>query len=125
DRWKTERGYDKPLFINTEASAAAKFTDTIFYQRSVPLLRFNFGFSDEGRDIGYEISQRMGPSLALALPTFVLGLFACIAFALLLVFFKGTRLDFAGVVFCVVLLSISGLVYIIAGQWLFAKVLRW
>src|SRR5690606_28541121 len=66
DRWKTERGYDKPLFINTEASAAAKFTDTIFYQRSVPLLRFNFGFSDEGRDIGYEISQRMGPSLALA-----------------------------------------------------------
>src|SRR5690606_38229087 len=34
-------------------------------------------------------------------------------------------LDFAGVVVCVVLLSISGLFYIIAGQWLFAKVLRW
>jgi len=28
-------------------------------------------------------------------------------------------------VVCVVLLSISGLFYIIAGQWLFAKVLRW
>src|SRR5690606_12506254 len=67
----------------------------------------------------------MGPSLALALPTFVLGLFVCVAFALMLVFFKGTRLDFAGVVLCVVLLSISGLFYIIAGQWLFAKVLRW
>src|SRR3546814_8012120 len=67
----------------------------------------------------------MGPSLALALPTFVLGLFVCIAFALMLVFFKGTRLDFAGVVVCVVLLSISGLFYIIAGQWMFAKVLRW
>ncbi len=125
DRWKTERGYDKPLFLNTEAGGAARLTDTIFFQRSVPLLRMDFGFSDEGRDIGYEISQRMGPSLALALPTFILGLFACIAFALLLVFFKGTRLDFAGVVFCVVLLSISGLFYIIAGQWLFAKVLRW
>lgn len=125
DRWKTERGYDKPLFINSQASGAATFTDTIFYQRSVPLLHFDFGFSDEGRDIGYEISQRMGPSLALALPTFVLGLFVCIVFALLLAFFKGTRLDFAGVVFCVVLLSISGLFYIIAGQWLFAKILRW
>ena len=125
ERWKAERGYDKPLFINTEAEGAAQWTDTIFFTRSVPLLRFDFGFSDEGRDIGHEISQRMGPSLALALPTFVMGLFACIAFALLLVFFKGSRLDFAGVVFCVVLLSISGLFYIIAGQWFFAKVLRW
>lgn len=125
DRWKTERGYDKPLFLNTEASGTQQWTDTIFFTRSVPLLRFDFGFSDEGRDIGYEIGQRMGPSLALALPTFVMGLFVCIAFALLLVFFKGTRLDFAGVVICVVLLSISGLFYIIAGQWLFAKVLRW
>src|SRR5690606_33772999 len=125
DRWKVERGYDKPLFYNTEARGTQQWTDTIFFTRSVPLLRFDFGFSDEGRDIGYEISQRMGPSLALALPTFVLGLFVCVAFALLLVFFKGTRLDFSGVVVCVVLLSISGLFYIIAGQWLFAKVLRW
>lgn len=34
-------------------------------------------------------------------------------------------MDFTGVVVCVVLLSISGLFYIIAGQWMFAKVLRW
>src|SRR5690606_12319400 len=70
DRWKAERGYDKPLFIESQASGAATVTDTIFYQRSVPLLHFDFGCSDEGRDIGYEISQRMGPSLALVLPTF-------------------------------------------------------
>ncbi len=48
-----------------------------------------------------------------------------VSFALLLVFFRATKLDFAGVVACVVLLSISGLFYIIAGQWLFAKILRW
>jgi peptide/nickel transport system permease protein len=125
DRWKAERGYDKPLFFNAGAQGLEKWTDTIFHDRSVPLLRFDFGFSDQGRDIGHEIAARMGPSLALALPTFVLGLFVCIAFSLLLVFFKGTRLDFAGVVACVVLLSISGLFYIIAGQWLFAKILRW
>ncbi|HCB1212218.1 TPA: ABC transporter permease, partial [Klebsiella pneumoniae] len=41
------------------------------------------------------------------------------------VFFRGTRLDFSAVVLCVVLMSISGLFYIIAGQWLFARVLRW
>ena len=125
EKWKVERGYDKPLFYNASQSGLQALTDTIFYQRSVPLLTFDFGFSDAGRDIGYEISQRMGPSLALAIPSFALGLWASVSFALLLVFFRATRLDFAGVVLCVVMLSISGLFYIIAGQWLFAKVLRW
>ncbi|HUH59761.1 MAG TPA: ABC transporter permease [Candidimonas sp.] len=125
DTWKVQRGYDKPLFFNNKAQGASQFTETIFFDRSVPLLRFDFGFSDEGQDIGNQIADRMGPSLALALPTFVFGLFACVSFALLLVFFKGTSLDFAGVVICVILLSISGLFYIIAGQWFFAKVLRW
>lgn len=125
DKWKIERGYDKPLFFNADAADAAKWTDTIFYTRSVPLLKFDFGFSDDGHDIGHQIMERMWPSLALALPTFVFGLGICVAFALLLVFFKGTPLDFAGVVTCVVLLSISALFYIIAGQWLFAKILRW
>ncbi|MBP6020767.1 MAG: ABC transporter permease [Burkholderiaceae bacterium] len=125
EKWKVDRGYDKPLFFNTEAQGAKQLSDTIFFARSVPLLRFDFGFSDEGRDITHEIATRMGPSLALALPTFALGLLVSVSFALMLVFFKGTRLDFAGVVVCVVLLSISGLFYIIAGQWLFAKVLRW
>ena len=125
EQWKQVHGYDKPLFYNAEASGSEALTKTIFYERSVPLLRFDFGFSDGGADITREIKQRMGPSLALAIPTFILGLCASILFALLLVFFRATAVDFTGVVVCVVLLSISGLFYIIAGQWLFAKVLRW
>ncbi|MBH0312731.1 ABC transporter permease, partial [Alcaligenes faecalis] len=125
ENWKAERGYNKPLFYNAQAEGSKTFTDTIFYERSVPLLRLDFGLSDQGQDIAYQIKQRMGPSLALALPTFFLGLWVCISFALLLVFFRGTRLDFSAVVLCVVLMSISGLFYIIAGQWLFARVLRW
>lgn len=125
EQWKEQHGYNKPLFINDQKSGIAAFQDTIFYERSVPLLRLDFGFSDSGHDIGHEIKTRMGPSLALALPTFILGLAVSVAFALFLVFFKHTRIDFYGVVLCVVLLSISGLFYIIAGQWLFAKVLAW
>ena len=124
EKWKADRGYDKPLFLNSEASGLKKYTDTIFYQRSVPLLKFDFGASDEGRDIGREIGVRMWPSLALAIPTFILGLLVSIAFSLSLVFFRSTRLDFWGVVLCVFMLSISGLFYIIAGQWLFSKILR-
>ncbi|CAM4255099.1 MULTISPECIES: ABC transporter permease [Bordetella] len=124
DRWKTEHGYDKPLFFNTQAAGTQQLTDTVFYQRSVPLLTMEFGASDAGRDISREIRMRMGPSLALAIPTFFLGLFVSVVFSLLLVYFRATRLDFWGVVLCVILLSISSLFYIIAGQWLFAKLLR-
>lgn len=123
EQWKVLHGYNKPLFFNQQQSGAASLTDTIFYERSVPLLALDFGFSDSGHDIGYEIKKRMWPSLALAVPTFFLGLAVSVALALFLVFFKHTRIDFYGVVFCVVLLSISGLFYIIAGQWFFAKLL--
>ena len=122
EKWKVERGYDKPLFVNASREGFSKYSDTIFYQRSLPT--FDFGASDAGRDIGREIQARMGPSLALAVPTFVLGLLASIGFSMALVFFRTTRLDFWGVVLCVVMLSISGLFYIIAGQWIFSKVLR-
>src|SRR5690625_3469276 len=125
EQWKREHGYDKPLFYNAAERGLQKAQKTIFYERSVPLLRFDFGFSDDGHDISQQIKERMGPSLALAIPTFLLGVWISISFALLLTFFRYTRFDFYGVVICVVLLSISSLFYIIAGQWLFAKVLSW
>lgn len=124
ERWKSEHGYDKPLFFNGVQTGSARYTDTIFFQHSAPLLTMNFGVSDGGRDIGREIQVRMWPSLALALPSFALGLFTSIVFSLVLVFFRATSFDFWGVVLCVLLLSISSLFYIIFGQWLFAKLLR-
>ena len=121
-KWKAERGYDKPLVWNSAAAGGAKLTDTIFFSKSVRMFAFDFGRADDGRDIAREITTRMGPSLAIAVPTFVLGLFVAVSFALLLVFFRATTLDFAGVVLCVAMMSISGLFYIIGGQWLVSKV---
>lgn len=57
---------------------------------------FDFGREDNGRDIANEISTRMVPSLAIALPTFILSLLVTISFALLLVLFRATYLDFWG-----------------------------
>jgi peptide/nickel transport system permease protein len=121
ERWKAEHGYDKPLLLNAEADGAAQFTDTIFFKHSAAMFAFEFGKGDDGRNIGNEIRNRMGPSLAIALPVFVIGLLANITFALLMVFFRSTYLDLWGVVLCVVLMSISGLFYIIAGQYFIAK----
>lgn len=124
-KWKAERGYDKPLFWNEGAPGMAKLTETIFFTKSVKMFVFDFGRADDGRDIAREIKSRMGPSLAIALPVFVLGLFAAITFALILVYFRHTPLDLAGVALLVVMMSISSLFYIIGGQWLVAKVWRW
>jgi peptide/nickel transport system permease protein len=68
---------------------------------------------------------RAGPSLAIAVPVFVIGLLVNVTFALLMVFFRATYLDFWGVVLCVMLMSISGLFYIILGQFLVAKLWHW
>ncbi len=121
EKWKAERGYDKPLFWNGAAAGEAQATDTIFFRKSARMFAFDFGRADDGRDIAREITARMGPSLAVALPVFVLGLLAAVSFALLLVYFRATYLDFGGVVLCVAMMSVSGLFYIIGGQWLVAK----
>ena len=124
EKWKVERGYDKPLLWNASAPGAGKVTNTIFFDRSVQLFAFDFGSSDSGRDIGYEIRQRMGPSLAVAVPTFLLGLFVVIVFSLLLVFFRNTYLEFWGFTLAVFMMAISSLFYILIGQFLFSKLLR-
>lgn len=120
-RWKREHGYDKPLFFNEQAAGLERLTDTLFVQKSLRLFAFDFGLADDGRDIAREITTRMWPSLAIALPTFFVGLAVYISFALLMVFFRATYLDIAGVVLCVALMSISGLFYIIGGQYLLGK----
>ena len=124
EKWKAERGYNKPLLWNARAEGTDKATQTIFFERSAQLFAFKFGASDSGRDIGYEIRNRMWPSFALALPTFVLGIFAVIVLAMLMVFFRNTYLDVSGVVLAVGMLSISSLFYIILGQWFFSKLLK-
>ena len=123
-RWKSERGYDKPLFINTEAAGSGVLTETIFFSKSARMFVGDFGRAEDGRDISREITSRMGPSLAIALPTFILGLWVTVSLALLLAFFRATPLDFWGVVLCVAMMSISGLFYIIGGQFLISKLWR-
>jgi len=122
--WKREHGYDRPLLVNAAAPGLGKITDTIFFEKSLKLFRFDFGQSDSGRDIGYDIGQRMWPSLAIAVPVLLVGLLINISFALLIVFFRATYIDVGAVVLCVVLMSISGLFYIIGGQYLVGKLLR-
>ncbi|HUQ75971.1 MAG TPA: ABC transporter permease [Burkholderiales bacterium] len=114
-KWKQERGYDKPLLWHNGPR------DTIFFEKSVKLFALDFGRAEDGRDIGQEIRGRMLPSLALAVPVFLVGILVNITFALLMAFFRATYLDFWGVVLCVAMMSISTLFYIIGGQYVASK----
>jgi len=124
DKWKKERGYDKPLLINGQESGKRKFTETIFFNKSVSLFLFDFGHADDGRDIGRDIRERMGPSLAIAVPSLIVGLLINITAAMMLAFFRATYIDYWGVIIAVAMMSISSLFYIIGGQFLFSKLLR-
>ncbi|NOQ93116.1 MAG: ABC transporter permease subunit, partial [Methylophaga sp.] len=124
DAWKQERGYDKALLWNKDSDGLSKVTETIFFDKSLSLFAFQFGQADDGRDIGEDIKTRMWPSLAIAIPIFVVGLMVNITFALLMVFFRATYVDLGGVVICVVIMSISSLFYIIGGQFLVGKLMQ-
>jgi len=124
DKWKAERGYDRPLFWQADASGVAKATDTLFFTSTLQLFSFNFGKSDGGRDIGTDLKQRMGPSLAIAVPVLLLQLIVALTWALVIAWLRGSRLDTWSAVICVGMMSISGLFYIIGGQYLVAKLWR-
>ena len=124
EQWKASKGYDKPMIWNSDANGLKKVSETVFYDKSIRMMFFDFGSSDSGRDINYDISQRMWPSLAIAVPSLIVGLAINISLALMIVFFRGTTIDTVAVVICVFLLSISSLFYIIGGQFLISKLLH-
>ncbi|MBI3831015.1 MAG: ABC transporter permease [Planctomycetes bacterium] len=112
------------LEFKGQLNAAEHFTKTIFYQRSVQMLFFEYGKSDDGKDISEEMLKRIGPSLWIALPEFILAFFLYNFLAMLVAFYRGTYLDFWGVVLCVVMMSVSALFYILGGQVVLSKYLK-
>lgn len=123
-QWKIKHGYNLPLFYNENQSGTGTLTQTLFFQKSLKLFLLDFGQSDGGRDISFDISRRMWPSLAIAVPSLLIGMATYLFFAMFMAFFRASWFDVAGVVCCILLMSISSLFYIMGGQYLFAKLLR-
>jgi peptide/nickel transport system permease protein len=124
DKWKADRGYDVPLFWNSSGSGPARITDTVFFSTSIRLFSLRFGQSDSGRDIAYDIRQRMGPSLAIAVPVLLVEILLAVTLGLTVALLRGTYLDRWMTLACVTMMSVSSLFYIMAAQYSMAKVLR-
>ncbi|RMH54706.1 MAG: ABC transporter permease [Candidatus Hydrogenedentota bacterium] len=126
EEWIAAKGLDKPLWYNPRASGLGRFEETLFYAHMHDMLTLNFGKSwRDGDDILEKILRRAPASLSVAVPTFLAGLGASVFFSLYLAFVRETWIDRFGTVTCVAMMSLSILIYIIAGQALFAIVLRW
>ena len=126
ERWKEAHGYEVPLFWNGEAKGVQCLTKTIFFRKSLAMLWGNFGHSDMTQEsIGGEIRRRALPSLCVSTPIFLATLLINIILAMIVATKRGSVSDVVTQFLCVALMSISGLIYIIAGQYFFAKLLRW
>jgi peptide/nickel transport system permease protein len=125
-QWKKNHGYDKPLFYNREAAGSARYTDTLLFEHYRRMLTFDFGRSDaDDSPISKRLWEGAGPSLGLTVPLFLIGLVVSVIVALFVAFFRETYVDRMVLVLCMLTMSVAGLLYIIAGQYVVAQILRW
>lgn len=125
DNWKRQHNYHLPYFYNAEESFPASISQTIFWQKSMRLFVFDFGRSDmDHDDIAAEIRSKVPYSLAVTVPAFAGSLLTAIFFAMIAAFYRGTYVDVWTLIVFVVMMSISGLFYIIGGQALIAIYMR-
>jgi len=121
EQWVANHGYDKPTWWNSDSPG-----DTMLADHFRRMLTFDFGRSDaDDSPILERIRTGMGPSLSLTLPIFTLGLLLGVGLSLFVAYFRETYIDRMGVVLCVLGMSLSILLYIIGGQYLIGKTLRW
>jgi peptide/nickel transport system permease protein len=120
-QWKKNHGYDKPKW-----PGPGHMTDNMLVEHYRRMLTFDFGRSDaDDVPIIQRIKEGVGPSLLLTVPMFVFGLLLGIGISLFVAFFRETYLDRSTVFLAVLGMSVSILLYIIGGQFLIGKLLRW
>lgn len=121
EQWKINHGYDKPLW-----PGPGQWSENLLVDHYRRMLTFDFGRSDaDGSPILDRIQEGIVPSLTLTAPLFAFGLLLGIVLSLFVAFFRETYIDKLGVFLSVLGMSVSVLLYIIGGQFLLGKVLKW
>jgi peptide/nickel transport system permease protein len=106
-------GYDRPIYVR-------------FWDYLQNLLQFEFGRSRLYKtDISEMILRGAIPSLTVTLPSFLIATCIAVSLSLLCASYRGGTLDRTLLLTAVALMSVSALVYIIFGQYLFSYLLEW
>ena len=111
--WIDDHGYNKPKA-------------TLFKEHMQSLLLLQFGKSDKTKEpIWDRIRTGAGPSLELAALSFFFTLAVGLALAILVAYLRGTYIDIVTMGLAVLLMSIPIVVYVVAVQYFFGKLLRY
>ncbi len=126
--WITAHGMDKPMFFSTKPGKDGKVhpLDSRFWNQMKELVLFQFPQSDYLHEkVGDLIKEKIGPSLTITIPAFLLSIIVTLPLALFVAYYRGTYLDRTALFVCVILMSIVILNYIIVGQYLLAVVFKY
>lgn len=105
---RAQLGLDKPLPLQ-------------YFDYLRQILTFDFGRSwSTKQKISEMFVAGIGPSLSVTFPAFLLSLLLTIPIALFLGYKRDTKIDKSAMIFCLALISVSSLVYILAGQYFLA-----
>jgi peptide/nickel transport system permease protein len=117
DAWRTENAALIKKYPNVYENATV--FDSQFFKTMTRFLAFDLGRSDKtGRPIGDMIRERVGPTMKITVPAFLLGLFINISVSLFVVMYRGTKLDHGMVFATVLLMSVPILLYLIGISYL-------
>jgi peptide/nickel transport system permease protein len=87
---------------------------------------FDFGRSwSTNEEVSRILLTRVGPTLTIMVPVLLIETFLAVVFAIMVAYVRGSLTDRTIMVICTTAMSISFLVYIIVGQWLFGFILGW
>jgi peptide/nickel transport system permease protein len=113
EQWKVDHGYDKPPMQQ-------------FENHMENLLLFRLGKSDRTKeDILTRIKVGAGPSAELATMILITSVVVSLTLAMAGAYFRGTYVDRALTIMCVVLMSIVYVVYVMSMQFLLGKLLKY
>ncbi len=110
---RTQMGLDKPLVV--------QYFDLV---KSLATLDFGRSWSSK-QQISHLIVAGIGPSLTVTMPGFVISLLITIPLSLLLAHRRNSVFDKTTLIVCLALISLSSVVYVLAGQYFFAYKLGW
>ena len=116
--------YQVRLNYKRDMPFLSHFTETIFYIKSLKMIVFDYGLSEDGKRISDELMKRAYPSLSVTLPSFFIGITLNIFLAMLLAFHHTKLIDRFSLVVCSIAMSISVLFYVILGQFVFGVWLK-
>jgi peptide/nickel transport system permease protein len=114
-----------PSAAEQQAARAELGLDKPFYERYVTFLgdvaTGDFGNSwNDNTPVRTIFKRGIGPTLMLSIPAFLLGALIAVSLALLVAFYRGSLLDKTMTMLAIAGISVSSLIYILVGQWLFA-----